>query len=209
MSRQKTKASEGASPQMSNGKLVLLALLAGAVGSGVTWSLLPPRREPPPPVPAAMPETEAPPSVAQLSPEQAALQLGHWHYDRQRWAEAAQQYETALRLGLDNPDVRTDLGNCYRFLGQPEKAREQYERSQRQNPAHENSLFNLAALYAQTFRDRPKAQELLTEYLRRYPNSDGAPRARQLLAEVGENKLTPHEERLLRDLTTGNPAPAK
>ena len=171
--------------------------------------LLPAHRlEPPPAAPAAA-AAEVPPSVANLPPAQAALQLGHWHYDRQRWAPAVEQYETALRLGIDNPDVRTDLGNCYRFLGQPEKAREQYERSQRQNPQHENSLFNLAALHAQVLHDNPKARELLNEYLRRFPDSDGAPRARQLLAETGDGKLSADTERLLRELATEGNAPAK
>jgi tetratricopeptide (TPR) repeat protein len=147
--------------------------------------------------------------VANLPPAQAALLLGHWHYDRQRWPAAVEQYEAALRLGIDNPDVRTDLGNCFRFLNQPEKAREQYERSQSQNPQHENSLFNLAALYAQVLHDHAKARELLNEYLRRFPDSDGAARARQLLAETGDGNLSPDTERLLRTLATDSNAPVK
>jgi tetratricopeptide (TPR) repeat protein len=147
--------------------------------------------------------------VAGLSPEKAALLLGHWHYDRQRWSAAAGQYETALRLGADNPDARTDLGNCYRFLSLPEKAREQYELAQRQNPRHEESFFNLAALYAQDLHDPAKARELLNEYLRRFPTSDGAAQARQLLTEIDGSKLPPEKERLLRALANDGNAPAK
>ena len=209
MSHRKTNPAAVPQPTFSNAKLVTLALIAGAVGAGVTWTLLPAQRGAPPPGAAGAVAADAPPSVANLSPSQAALLLGHWHYDRQRWAAAVEQYEAALRLGIDNPDVRTDLGNCFRFLGQPEKARAQYEQSQRQNPQHENSLFNLAALYAQVLHDNPKARELLNEYLRRFPNSDGAARARQLLAETGEGKLPPDTERLLRELASDAHAPPK
>ncbi len=209
MSRHKSNPAAVPQPTHSNAKLVTLALIAGAVGAGVTWMLLPAQHGEAPPVAPSAVAADIPPSVANLPPPQAALLLGHWHYDRQSWAAAVEQYETALRLGIDNPDVRTDLGNCFRFLGQPEKAREQYERSQRQNPQHENSLFNLAALHAQVLHDNPKARELLNEYLRRFPASDGAARARQLLAETGDGKLSPDTERLLRELATEGNAPAK
>jgi tetratricopeptide (TPR) repeat protein len=209
MSRRKAKSARIHRPKSSSATLVLLALIAGSIGAGVTWLLVSTHRSVQPPIAPAVVADDGPPSVAHLPPAQAAGLLGHWHYDRQRWAAAAQQYEAALRLGLDNPDVRTDLGNCFRFLDKPEKARDQYERSQRQNPQHENSLFNLAALHAQVLHDNPKAQELLNEYLRRFPESDGAARAHRLLAELDDRKLSPDTERLLRELATDGKAPSK
>ena len=209
MSRRKAKSAQIHEPKSSSTTLVLLALIAAAIGAGATWLLLSTDRGVQPQIAPSPVADDAPPSVVNVPPAQAAVQLGHWHYDRQRWTAAAQQYEAALRLGLDNPDVRTDLGNCYRFLDEPEKAKEQYERSQRQNPQHENSLFNLAALHAQVLHDNPKAQELLNEYLRRFPDSDGAARARHLLAELDDHKLPPDTERLLRELATDGKAPSK
>ena len=219
MSRRKI-APEAATPPpstLSNAKLIAVILLASAIGAGIMWMLLPTRQGASPNVSAGMaassPSTasvlEPPPSVAGLPPGQAALLLGHWHYDRQRWTAAVEQYETALSLGIDNPDVRTDLGNCYRFLGQPIRAREQYERSQRQNPQHENSLFNLATLHAQVLHDSTKARELLNEYLRRFPASEGAARARQVLVDLDPAKLSPEKDRLLRQLANDGPTTGK
>ncbi|MEO8350593.1 MAG: tetratricopeptide repeat protein [Chthoniobacteraceae bacterium] len=184
--------------------MAVLALIAGAVGAGITWMLLPAKQMPtaPPRITRAAAPAEIPPSVADLSPDQAAVTLGNWHYDRQRWSAAREQYEAAIRLGLDTPDIRTDLGNCFRFLNEPLKAIEQYEISQREDPQHENSLFNLAALHAQALHNPVKARELLNEYLRRFPHTDGTARARQLLSEIDTSTVPPDTERLLRELAT-------
>jgi tetratricopeptide (TPR) repeat protein len=137
---------------------------------------------------------DAPPNVAHLAPADAAVTLGNWHYDRQRWVQAIEQYQEALKLGKDNADVRTDMGNCYRFVGQPQKALEQYQISQRMNPQHENSLFNEAALYGQELNQIPRATERLNEYLRKFPNSHGVPRAQQLLAELSAKEKANTEQ---------------
>lgn len=159
------------------------------MGAAVTWFFLggntqSSTQSTPPPAPQSSMAADAPPNVAHLPPAEAAVLLGNWHYDRKRWFQAIEQYEGALRLGKDNPDVRTDLGNCYRFIKQPQKALEQYEISQRMQPQHENSLFNTAALYFQDLNEIPRAKELLAEYLRRFPTSTGVPRAQQLLTEI-------------------------
>jgi tetratricopeptide (TPR) repeat protein len=162
-----------------------MGLAAGIVGAALMWFFLGRNTTvtmPLSPAPATV-AADAPPSVAHLPPADAAVLLGNWHYDRQRWFQAIEQYEGALRLGKDNADVRTDLGNCYRFIKQPNKALEQYQISQRMQPEHENSLFNEAALYAQELHQIPRAKELLNEYLRRFPTSPGASRAQQLLSD--------------------------
>ena len=164
-----------------------MALAAGAIGALGTWYFLGGSKSSttaaPPVPPSSGMVSDAPPNVAHLPPAEAAVLLGNWHYDRARWFQAIEQYESALRLGKDNADVRTDLGNCFRFIKQPQKALEQYEISQRMQPQHENSLFNQATLYGLELNEISRAKELLTEYLRRFPSSSGVPRARQLLAE--------------------------
>lgn len=179
-------SAKNATPDKSRGwPVVFVALAASAVGAGGMWFLN--SREvvaPNDPTPAL---AEAPPDVAYLPPAQAAMLLGNWHYDRQRWPQAIEQYEAAIRLGLDNPDLRTDLGNCFRFLGQTQKALEQYRIAQRQNPQHENSLFNTAGLYGEVLHDPIKATETWREYLRRFPNGTGIVRARQSLAAAEQH----------------------
>src|SRR5687768_12553926 len=90
--------------------MILMGLAAGALGAGLMWYLLGGKSEPTRTVtPSSVVAPEAPPNVAHLSPADAAVTLGNWHYDRQRWLQAIEQYQEALKLGKDNADVRTDM----------------------------------------------------------------------------------------------------
>jgi tetratricopeptide (TPR) repeat protein len=121
-----------------------------------------------------------PPDVSLLPPAEAARTLGNWNYDQQDWAHASEHYEQSIALGMDNPDVRTDLGNCFRFLGQPQKALAEYQAAQKQNPQHENSLFNQISLYNDLLHDHAKAVTAAQEFIARFPQSPQAATARQL-----------------------------
>ena len=170
---------------------ILLALVAAlALGAGVTGTLMWMQRAPKPvaaPVapldasPVAPPP--APPSVAGLSPAVAALTLGNYHYDLQQWPQAMAQYRVAIGKGLDNPNVRTDLGNALRFADQPERALEQYQIAQKQNPRHEQSLFNQGGLWAQSLKNPAKGVAAWRAYLRRFPQGASAAQARQFITQ--------------------------
>ena len=129
-------------------------------------------------------ENAGPPDVSQLAPAEAARTLANWNYDRQNWTHAIEHYEQAIARGADNPDVRTDLGNCFRFLGQPEKALEQYEIAQKENPLHENSLFNQISLFAELLHDKERAQSVGRDFIARFPQSPRAESARQLMLKL-------------------------
>ena len=109
----------------------LLMLASFALGAGGMWlimrtSSLNESAKPPVERFASTPNT-APPNVSNMSPADAARTLADWNYDRQNWPHAIDHYQEAIAAGADNPDVRTDLGNCFRFIGQPQKALEQYQ----------------------------------------------------------------------------------
>lgn len=147
------------------------------------WLALPKNAAPTQPAPAhRAAAAELPPSVAHLPPAEAVVLLGNWNYDRKRWPEAIDRYVEAIRLGADNPDVRTDLGNAFRFSNQPQKALAQYAIAQQQNPQHQNSLFNTAGLHAEVLHNQARAAELWREFLRRFPDSPAAAQVRQFLA---------------------------
>lgn len=114
-------------------------------------------------------------------PENAVLN-GNRLYDTQRWQEAIQQYKKAIAGGVDNSDVRTDLGNCFRFTGDFSSALEQYRIAQALNPDHENSAFNTATLYTEALKDIPKATEAWRAYLEKFPTGHSAPMAKQFLS---------------------------
>lgn len=170
----------------------LLVLGAFALGAGVTWGLM--RRPAPPtstiesflPGNAAGPTSAAPtaPDVSQLPPAEAERTLANWNYDQRNWAHAIEHYQQALAAGADTPDVRTDYGNCFRFLGQPQKALEQYEIAQKQDPGHENSLFNQISLFAEHLYEPDRAAAAARDFVARFPQSPQAAAARQLSAQL-------------------------
>jgi Tfp pilus assembly protein PilF len=177
----------------------LLLLAAFGLGVGTTWMVLRGSSGAPakPEIESFLPPTagqgtsspftppaSAPPDVSQLPPAEAARTLANWNYDQQNWKHAIEHYEQAIAAGADTPDVRTDLGNCYRFLGQPEKALEQYELAQKENPQHENSLFNQISLFSDLLHDPERAAATARDFLARFPQGSQAEAARQRLAQL-------------------------
>ena len=166
---------------------LLTVICAFALGAGAMWLLGESHRWPAQSSATkapAEPRAEEPPDVSQLAPADAATTLANWNYDRQNWSHAIEHYQEAIALGRDNPDVRTDLGNCFRFLGQPQKALEQYEIAQKQNPQHENSLLNQASLCAEVLHDDERAKAIAREFIARFPQSPRAESARKLIGQL-------------------------
>lgn len=122
--------------------------------------------------------------TAGMVPALAERTLGNFYYDHQNWPEAIRRYESAIKLGNDDADIRTDLGNAYRFTGRPQDALTQYELAQRMNPQHEFSLFNQGGLYLEDLKNPAKAIETWTAYLARFPNGTNAAAARNLIAQA-------------------------
>lgn len=172
---------------------IIIAVVAFSAGAGISWLIF---REQLPQTSLQQPPTylsqtsgldgsntaSAPPDVSQMAPQQSAVTLGNWNYDRRNWQKAIESYQRAISLGMDNADVRTDLGNALRFSGEPQKALEQYQTARRENPQHENSLCNIATLYAQVLNDPVNAANAWREYLRLFPNGEKASEARQFIA---------------------------
>lgn len=164
-------------------------LLSAAAGAAVMWLVMSQRSSPveklAPFVPPSAPQnTTTAPDLSRLSVAEAAVVRGNQAYDHQQWAEAILQYQEAIAKGHNNADVRTDLGNAFRFSGQPEKALEQYTIAQRQNPQHENSLFNQIGLLIEAMHDPIRAIPVCEEFIRRFPASEKAAKVKQQLQEA-------------------------
>lgn len=177
----------------------LLLLIAFLLGAGGMWLIMrsssfAPRSQVKPPVESFLPSPAAePPDVSQLAPAESAKVLGDWNYDQHNWTHAIDHYQEAIAAGADTPDVRTDLGNCFRFIGQPQKALEQYQIAQAKNPMHENSLFNQAGLYAEVLHDNQHALATAREFLKRFPQSARAAAARQLISNLEARDQSPRK----------------
>jgi tetratricopeptide (TPR) repeat protein len=162
--------------------IVLVGAIAFVIGAILTWAIL--ARLSASSSPTSLRENDVLPDVSTLTPSQGAVTLGNWYFDHHDWAKATEQYRKALRLGLDNADVRSDLGSALRFNNQPEAAAAEYEIAQQENPGHENSLFNLAALYLQSLDQPERAVTLLEQFKTRFPRSGAIPRVDELLQEA-------------------------
>jgi tetratricopeptide (TPR) repeat protein len=128
--------------------------------------------------------TDVLPDVSALAPSQGAVTLANWYFDHHDWEKAVEQYRKAIALGLDNADIRSDLGSALRFDNQFQAAAAEYETAQRENPEHENSLFNLATLYLQSLNEPARAIELLEQFKTKYPRSGAIPRVEELLQQA-------------------------
>src|SRR4030095_8692863 len=96
--------------------LILAAFLLGAGGMWLIMRSSPNGRPRTSQVERLSPSAATePPDVSQLAPAEAQRTLGNWNYDRRNWAHAIEHYQEAIADGADNPNVRTDLGNCFRF----------------------------------------------------------------------------------------------
>jgi tetratricopeptide (TPR) repeat protein len=185
---------------------LLTVIVAFALGAGAMWLLgesHPWPKQSSVTKGAAEPRPEEPPDVSQLPSADAATTLANWNYDRQNWSHAIDHYQQAIALGRDNPDVRTDLGNCFRFLGQSQKALEQYEIAQRQNPQHENSLLNQAGLFAEVLHDSERAKATAREFIARFPQSPRAESARNLIGQL--ERETDNGKQRIRDSLNSKP----
>jgi tetratricopeptide (TPR) repeat protein len=164
----------------------LIIVVSAATGAGVTWLVMSQRSTPEFHTGQSTPPAafSATPDVSGLAPGDAAVVLGNFAYDHQRWPAAIRQYQQAIANGVDNPDVRTDLGNAFRFSGQPRQALDQYTIAQKLNPQHENSLFNEISLFTEVLHEPTRAIPLCQEFIRRFPASDKLSAVQQQLARI-------------------------
>lgn len=172
------------SPPLSNAKgarvslpvAVALGIVCAVLGSGGTYLALRP-------------------ALAQAASNrgltaQAARDQGNSYEDHGQWPQAVAAYQQAIAGGIDNPDIRTDLGVAYFKSSQPQKALEQYVLAQHQNPQHENSLFNEASAYA-VLGDSKRAISIWQQYLQRFPQGQHVADAKNFIATVQAHGLTP------------------
>jgi len=120
---------------------------------------------------------------------QSARDQGNAAEDAGRWPEAITLYNQAIAAGIDNADIRTDLGVAYFKSGQPQKALAQYAQARTLDPHHENSLFNQAAAYA-TLGDSNRAISLWNEYIKEFPQGQHVSDARTLITQIKNHPPT-------------------
>ena len=116
----------------------------------------------------------------------AWIALGNAQMDAQRFAEAIISYQRALDIDPKNVDVRVDMGTCYRGVGQPEKAIEEYKKGMQYNPRHPMAYMNSGVVYAFDLGKKNEAIKSFEKYLELAPSAPNADQIRDQIRKLKE-----------------------
>ena len=105
------------------------------------------------------------------------------YMDAQRWDDAIRWYGEALKIGPDNPDVRTDLGASYVHSGRPALGLENFDAVLKANPDHRNALFNRGVALLNMGRQKDAA-DTWEDLLKRHPDDPQLARLRGRIDEI-------------------------
>ncbi len=109
------------------------------------------------------------------------VQLGNLYFDAERYTDAVQWYEDALRLQPKDANVSTDLGVAYYYTNEPDKAIAQFEQSLAIDPAHTKTMLNMGIVKAFGKQDLAGASAAWQQVIATAPNSQEAQAARKAL----------------------------
>lgn len=96
-----------------------------------------------------------------LRPEdrEGRLTLANLHFDTRQFDKARDLYQEFLIQEPGHPEVLTDLGTCYRNLGDPARALELFRKAQGMNPDLPQAVFNEVVVLAMDLKDFASASE--------------------------------------------------
>ena len=146
--------------------------------------------------PAGMPPAAAPAvdeaqatalrNIAEKDPAnvQSRVQLGNMYFDAERYQDAIQWYESAFALNPKDVSVSTDLGVCFYYTNQPDRAVRQLEESLRIDPRHTKTLLNLGIVKAFGKQDLAGAAAAWEEVIKIAPDSQEGQAAKRSLANL-------------------------
>ena len=86
------------------------------------------------------------------------MQLANTYFDAEKYADAIKWYEASLQIEPANPDASTDLGVSYYYLGQIDRALQQFDASLKLDPKHTKTMLNQGIVLAFGKQDLAGAQ---------------------------------------------------
>ncbi len=119
------------------------------------------------------------------------LRLANLFYDNQRFQEAADWYEKALKLDPKNVNARTDLGTAYFNLGRPQDALAEYKKSLELEPQHQPTIYNSIIVNLEGTHDLAAARAAWKKLNALNPNYKGLDGLKQRLDAAGGGTTNP------------------
>ena len=101
------------------------------------------------------------------------VEAGNLLMDHEQYDQALAYYQQALEIGGPQPDLLTDMGVCYRRMGNPGKAVEAFRQARKLDPRHENSALNLGIVLFHDLGQKEEALAAWREYLELNPGGKG------------------------------------
>ncbi len=114
--------------------------------------------------------------TAEKNPNDAAtrVELGNLYFDAERYADAVQWYDGALRIDPKDINASTDLGIAYYYTNQPDLALAQFQKSLAIDPKHAKTLLNIGIVRAFGKEDLEGAAQAWQKVVELAPDSPEA-----------------------------------
>jgi tetratricopeptide (TPR) repeat protein len=109
------------------------------------------------------------------------VELANLYFDAERYDDAIKWYTDALKLAPNDVNVSTDLGVCYYYTNQPDKALAQFDKSLQLDPKHAKTLLNVGIVRAFGKQDLQGASDAWQQVINLAPNSSEGQAARRAL----------------------------
>jgi tetratricopeptide (TPR) repeat protein len=137
-----------------------------------------------------MADTHAAPLLDQLksSPQSPDLltSIGNVYYDAQQYPMAVDYYARTLKIKPSDASVRTDMATAFWYMGNADRAIEEFNKALAYEPTNPNTLFNLGIVKWKGKTDASGAADAWKRLLAANPNYEGKDKVEQMLAEINK-----------------------
>ncbi len=117
----------------------------------------------------------------------AWIMLGNDYFDTDQPQKSINAYAKALELKPNDTNVLTDQGVMFRKVGMSDRALENFEKAQKIDPTHLQSLYNIGIVYRDDLNRPDKAIEAWTRYLKLDSTSPAAQEIKAQLVQLKAN----------------------
>jgi tetratricopeptide (TPR) repeat protein len=135
-----------------------------------------------------MADAQAAPLLTKLSSDpknsQLLTSIANLYYDAQQYPTAVDYYGRVLQNKPSDVSVRTDMATAYWYLGNPDRAIEEFNKALIYAPNNPNTLFNLGIVKWQGKHDSAGAIADFKKLLATSPNYEQKDKVQQMLTDV-------------------------